>query len=179
MSIKFYGSYKADNGDKYIGDFMYNQPEGFGVYTWANGDEYRGFFRCGKSCGIGTMENNRYIMKGNWYDEAKHGEFRKTDKIASKTYLEYWKNNKLIKTDEIQYIAPKYLETKKHKSMVSCLKKHNNPAEKKCIGCCENYANVAVDPCGHVVMCKDCMMKCECCPICRVVKKNTIQLYIN
>jgi hypothetical protein len=179
-SPSYYANHDYANGDKYVGEFMYDQPNGYGVYTWENGKTYKGYFMEGISYGTGTIECNRYISKGKWFNEMQHGEFYKTDKLRHKTYLEYWKMNKLIKSQEIQYIAPKYLYTLKRGVSKEKSKKlvQFESQEKKCVGCYDKIANVAVVPCGHVVMCIQCLDNCTCCPICRCAKKGVLKLYI-
>ena len=183
-SPNYYASHNYSNGDKYTGEFTYDQPNGYGVYRWANGKTYKGFFMDGISYGTGTLECNRYITKGNWFKEMQHGEFRKTDKIECRSYLEYWKMNKLIKSTEIQYIAPMYLSTRKYGVSEDSVEKKSkltkyNGQEKKCVGCYDKIADMAVVPCGHVIMCAECLNKCECCPICRCTKKNVLRLYMS
>ena len=37
----------------------------------------------------------------------------------------------------------------------------------KCIACCEKPRNVLLNPCGHLVLCSDCLKGCKgICPMC-------------
>ncbi|ELP90455.1 hypothetical protein EIN_017440 [Entamoeba invadens IP1] len=50
--------------------------------------------------------------------------------------------------------------------------------ENVCLLCLKNNANIAMFPCGHVAMCDQCfnVQQSKCCPVCRDVFKNTIQI---
>ncbi len=50
-----YGTYYYPNGDRYVGQFAYDQPHGKGSYHFADGDTFVGTFRYGKRTGPGTL----------------------------------------------------------------------------------------------------------------------------
>ncbi|MBO0938991.1 M48 family metalloprotease [Fibrella sp. HMF5335] len=50
-----YGTYYYPNGDRYAGQFAYDQPHGKGTYYFADGDRFVGTFRNGKRTGFGTL----------------------------------------------------------------------------------------------------------------------------
>ncbi len=52
-----YGTYYYPNGDRYVGQFAYDQPHGKGTYLFADGDKFVGTFRNGKRTGPGTLFN--------------------------------------------------------------------------------------------------------------------------
>lgn len=52
-----YGTYYYPNGDRYAGQFAYDQPHGKGTYYFADGDKFVGSFRNGKRTGPGTLLN--------------------------------------------------------------------------------------------------------------------------
>lgn len=52
-----YGTYYYPNGDRYVGQFAYDQPHGKGTYLFADGDKFVGTFRNGKRTGPGTLYN--------------------------------------------------------------------------------------------------------------------------
>ncbi|RYF75442.1 MAG: hypothetical protein EOO39_06935, partial [Cytophagaceae bacterium] len=51
------GTYYYPNGDRYVGQFAYDQPHGKGTYHFADGDTFVGTFRSGKRSGAGTLFN--------------------------------------------------------------------------------------------------------------------------
>ena len=51
------GTYYYPNGDRYVGQFAYDQPHGKGIYYFADGDRFIGNFRNGKRTGPGTLFN--------------------------------------------------------------------------------------------------------------------------
>ncbi|XWW43821.1 M48 family metalloprotease [Fibrella sp. USSR17] len=51
------GTYYYPNGDRYTGQFAYDQPHGKGTYYFADGDKFVGTFRNGKRTGPGTLFN--------------------------------------------------------------------------------------------------------------------------
>ena len=58
------GALKYPNGDIYIGEFNFGQPNGSGKITYANGDVYLGNFYEGQKHGSGDYtwaDGNRYI----------------------------------------------------------------------------------------------------------------------
>ena len=58
MSLRTgYGTYYYPNGDRYAGQFAYDQPHGKGTYYFADGDKFVGTFRQGKRSGPGTLFN--------------------------------------------------------------------------------------------------------------------------
>ena len=50
-----HGTYKWNNGGKYVGGWQYGEQHGQGTYTYADGSEYVGEFRDGKQHGQGTL----------------------------------------------------------------------------------------------------------------------------
>jgi len=45
------------DGDKYVGEFKDDKPNGQGTYTWSDGRKYVGEFKEGKKHGQGTYTN--------------------------------------------------------------------------------------------------------------------------
>ena len=140
---------------------------------------YTGFFSFDKMNGIGTYEDDNNIYKGTWRNNKKHGTFYRTNKRLNQTYLQQWKNDKLICSKLIQYIQPSALQTSKinPKKKEKTLQCNYKGIEKKCIGCYENPSNAVNIECGHVIMCYECLNKCERCPICRLTNNNIIRLF--
>lgn len=188
------GIFYFSNGDTYRGKCQFSRLDGFGVYTYKNGSIYTGFFSYGKFHGVGTYEDNEYIYKGQWRNDKKHGMFFKTAKLSFETYTQRWNKGKLILTEKTQYIPPKMLQTsEKNNTRKNNTRKSNTHIrdgntdiktkkfrgiEKKCIGCCEDSTNSTNANCGHVVMCYNCLKKCDTCPICRSPITNIIKLFI-
>ena len=42
-----YGQWRSAGGDSYVGEFVANLKEGWGVYRWSNGNVYEGRFAKG------------------------------------------------------------------------------------------------------------------------------------
>lgn len=185
-----YGTFFYQNNDKYVGECMFGKKDGFGRYYYAkpvsnrinnthSSASYTGFFSCDKMNGIGTYEDDNNIYKGIWRNDKKCGKFYRTNKRINKTYLQEWKNDKLINNKNIQYIQPDALQTTKEnpKKKPRQFQTIYKGVEKRCIGCYDQYTNAVNITCGHVIMCYTCLNKCETCPICRVSNDKIIKLY--
>lgn len=175
------GRFDYANGDRYLGACKFGKPDGFGLYTYKSTATYTGFFSYGKIHGVGTFEDTKNIYKGNWRADKKHGMFYRTNKVEKLTYLQKWIKNKLISGTLIQYIQPAALITTK----VNPLKKPKKyqisykGTNRQCIGCQDNSTNSTNSRCGHVVMCIDCLKRCDQCPICRAPIDKIIKLFIS
>jgi hypothetical protein len=58
------GTVTSPNGDKYVGEFRNNMPDGQGTLTWTNGSRYVGEFSHGKMNGQGTLtyaDGSKYV----------------------------------------------------------------------------------------------------------------------
>ncbi len=66
-----YGTYYYPNGDRYAGQFAYDQPHGKGTYYFADGDKFIGTFRNGKRTGPGTLfnANGEVEEEGNYVND--------------------------------------------------------------------------------------------------------------
>lgn len=175
------GMFTYDNNDIFIGECKYGKPDGFGIYKYKSGARYIGFFSYGKIHGVGTFEDEKNIYKGTWRCDKKHGIFYRTRKATYSTFLQNWIRGKLLNFKETQYIQPAALQTTKDNPIKSHKKyqlqykgKHN-----LCLTCCDNCTNATNSKCGHVVMCYECLKKCEKCPICRAPIEKIIRLFIN
>ena len=174
------GIFYFKNGNKYVGECRYGKPDGYGLYIYPSGNKYHGFYSYGQRNGIGTYENKHYIYKGIWRNGKKHGVFYNTKKGIN-TYKQEWINGKCVDSTQVQYIQPIALETIKcnpkfKRKEYQVLYKNNN---KKCIGCYEKPMSATNTACGHVVMCFECLSRCEECPICRCSFEKIIRLYIS
>jgi hypothetical protein len=166
-----HGTYVYNNGDTYIGDSQYGRLDGFGKYIY-HAARYTGFFSFNKFHGEGTFEDIYNIYKGPWRNDQRHGIFYKTDKILKKSYKQFWQSDTLIANDEILFVDPQSLATKRHNTRKLFVS--NNP----CVGCCTSRALCAIVSCGHVVMCEFCLSQCKTCPICRIPIDRIIKLFI-
>jgi hypothetical protein len=172
--------------DSYEGEFYYGKLDGFGTYTWADGDKHIGYFAHSKFNGAGTLYTKNYITKGIWRFDVKHGIFYKTFKKTFKTVKQLWIKDRLVKSEDIQYIPPDALATYKNESQDNRIKQTHTdvkePAnfdEKKCITCLDKNANSTNNLCGHVCMCYECLSRVEECPICRCPIGIALKLYIS
>jgi hypothetical protein len=59
------------DGDKYVGEFKNDKPDGKGTYTYGSGHKYIGKFKGGHKHGQGTMKYpDGRVEKGIWeFDE--------------------------------------------------------------------------------------------------------------
>ena len=70
-----FGTYIFSFGDKYVGEFGYNEYNGQGTFTWARGSKYIGEFKDGKRHGQGTVisaSGDKYI--GEFKDDKRNGQ---------------------------------------------------------------------------------------------------------
>jgi hypothetical protein len=66
-----YGEFKWKDGKKYLGYYVNDKKEGFGIYYWASPNRvYIGFWKGGKQDGIGKYINPKLTRYGLW----KNGE---------------------------------------------------------------------------------------------------------
>jgi len=174
------GKIRYVNGNVYEGDFYYGIPDGYGKYTYANSTVYTGYMSYGQRHGIGTYETSMYVTKGTWRQGRKHGQFTKTFKEEPATHLEIYRKNKCVFSNKIQYCSIEHLQTTKINPK-NRPKKYNHTYrstnEKKCIVCLVNACNATNPDCGHVVLCYECMLACDKCPICRVPIKYVLKLF--
>ena len=173
------GIYYYNNGDRYVGDCRFGFPDGFGKYNYSNGSYYMGFFSSGKRHGIGTFENAKFIYKGSWRMNQRHGFMTQTNKEDNTTFEQQWIKGKLKEKKQIQYVQPSALQTQKQNPKYIHRKQKPITYDKLCIGCCDAPMNIAVKRCGHVSMCERCIEKCDRCPICRVKIDEKIKLFIS
>jgi tRNA A-37 threonylcarbamoyl transferase component Bud32 len=86
------------NGDKYEGEVLNGQRDGYGIYYYQNGDKYEGIWSKNKKHGMGSMcykDGNMYI--GQWQNSEKHGTgvfYYKTGEKYEGEFLTSKKNGK-------------------------------------------------------------------------------------
>jgi len=56
--------------------------------------------------------------------------------------------------------------------------KKRAPVSAKCVICFEKREEVAVDPCGHLSMCKECSEMVQQCPVCRAPIEKRLRVFI-
>jgi hypothetical protein len=62
-----YGEFRWKDGRKYMGEFINNEREGFGIHKWPNTMKaYIGFWKGNKQHGIGCAINGKIIKYGFW-----------------------------------------------------------------------------------------------------------------
>jgi len=177
-----YGTFNYANGHKYVGYCALGRPDGFGEYYYSETTKHTGYFSFGKLHGIGTHENTKFISKGHWRVDKKHGYFLKTDKENCTTVRQLWVKDKLKAEEPIGYIQPSALVTTKDNPLKrpKIFQISYKAVEKKCIACGEMPMNATIANCGHVCMCSDCLGKCDGrCPICRGPIDRIIKLYVS
>ena len=82
------------NGDKYVGEFKDDKPNGKGTYTWSDGRKYEGEFEDGKQNGQGTytfLNGDKY--EGEWKEgEQDEGTHTWSDRFK---YVGSWKGGQM------------------------------------------------------------------------------------
>lgn len=104
----------------YEGEFMADQPHGFGVETQANGTRYEGYFTKGKKGPSGTMrfgEGNVYT--GEFKNDLLNGHGKLVNEKKQMSYEGGWLNNKmhgqgLYTWDDGRRFQGEYVQDKKH-----------------------------------------------------------------
>jgi hypothetical protein len=173
------GKYEYINGDQYIGNSCYGKLDGFGKYIYKNKNIFIGFFSYGKIHGIGTYydNKNKLVLKGQWRNDRKHGEFILTHFNKKESQMCLYISDEIKLSESCEYVPVNKLQTFKENPNHSIKKKEYTGKQKKCI-CCEiNFCNAVNDACGHVSVCHSCLIKCDKCPICRTRINNIIKLY--
>ena len=80
------------NGDKYVGEFKDDKPNGKGTYTWSDGGKYEGEYKDGKKNGQGTKTwTNGDMYEGKFKVGKYHGQGTYTWNDGRK-YVGEWKD---------------------------------------------------------------------------------------
>jgi len=85
-----FGTYTLANGDKYVGEFKDDKPNGKGTYTWADGAKYVGGYKDNKRNGQGTFtldNGDKYV--GEWKDDKQNGQGTYTSASGEKYVGEF------------------------------------------------------------------------------------------
>jgi hypothetical protein len=88
-----YGEWRYDNGNRYIGEWLNNNKDGFGTFVFSNGDYYAGKFKNDEINGQGTytfVSGEKYV--GQWKDAKRNGQGANTYASGNK-YLGQWLND--------------------------------------------------------------------------------------
>ena len=88
-----YGSFTWVSGNKYVGEWKDNKPNGQGTLTFSNGNKYVGEFKDNKANGQGTKtwaDGDKYI--GEWKDYLRNGQGTHTWVNGNK-YVGEWKDD--------------------------------------------------------------------------------------
>ncbi|CAI2378852.1 unnamed protein product [Moneuplotes crassus] len=73
-NMEGYGIYYYENGDKYEGEWMKDNKHGLGVFTRANGNIYKGEYKVDNRSGKGKLSwNNGNSYEGYFYNSKLHG----------------------------------------------------------------------------------------------------------
>lgn len=107
-----------DNGDRYTGQYLDNEFEGYGKYTYASGEiQYRGYFHKNKPHGAGSLLKLSKdssvlpfeIYNGDWENGQKHGA-GKYNYMRDVFYDGNWSRNQkegtgILKTEEGEFVG--------------------------------------------------------------------------
>jgi hypothetical protein len=79
-----YGEFKWTNGRLYIGYFVNDRKEGFGIHYWQENNRiYVGFWKGGKQEGIGRYISANYEKWGYWKKGTRVSWFNSEDEAFS------------------------------------------------------------------------------------------------
>ena len=98
------GTFRFDNGDKYVGGFIDGSRTGKGTYTWPNGDKYVGGFIDDSRTGKGTYtwpSGDKHV--GEWKDNKRHGKGVYTESGGA-TKTGFWLDSVYFRT-EAEWLA--------------------------------------------------------------------------
>jgi hypothetical protein len=81
------------SGNKYVGDWAENQPEGKGTKVYVDGDKYEGDWKGGLMEGRGTYTwSNGSIYEGSYSNDKKNGYGVLMNKEGEIVYAGEWRN---------------------------------------------------------------------------------------
>ena len=163
-----YGTFAFNNSHRYIGNIAFGIPNKYGTYLYQN-SYYQGFFSRGKFHGLGTFEDSTNIYKGYWLNGKKNGVFKRTHKPSNTSYIQKYKNDKLVKETITNYIPVINLKTTEEKAPLT--------PNGKCIICYTMDKDCCNAACGHIVCCTICLQKCLNCPLCRIPITDIVHVY--
>jgi hypothetical protein len=85
------------NIDSYVGGYINNKKQGYGVYYYHNGDKYEGMFDDDKKNGNGVYVSISTGRKysGTWKNDKMHGNGVMINK--NEKYVGVWDSGKLIR----------------------------------------------------------------------------------
>jgi hypothetical protein len=84
-----------ENGDKYVGSVVNDQPHGEGLMTFVDGYDYEGDFSYGKKEGYGTFRwQDGAFYQGEWHDDNMEG-YGKFHYADGNEYNGNWKDGKM------------------------------------------------------------------------------------
>jgi len=121
------GTFRFDNGDKYVGGFIDGSRTGKGTYTWPNGNKYVGEWKDGDRTGKGTFtwpSGNKHV--GEWKDNNRHGKGVYTYADGT-TKTGVWENSVYFGTEaewEAEQTKRKLAEEKKRVAEENARKKY-------------------------------------------------------
>lgn len=95
---KCYGKYVYDDGDEYIGEWVDDYPDGFGILSYKGGDVYIGEFKEGGIHGYGLIISDNYISIGSFHEHRFHGHFAKI--YRNSIQLDFYENDNHIEEVE-------------------------------------------------------------------------------
>lgn len=172
-----HGNITYTGGDFYEGGFKYGRYDGYGVFTATDGNTHSGFYLAGKPNGLGLKREHQKLYRGDFRNGVKCGKFIMTDLTQNRSYVQLWRNGVLIKSTQIQYVAPDYMQVKKNKKIKK--KIEFKGVVKTCGICYIRPINSAIANCGHTNFCNECIEICNNCPTCRGPIDKIIKLYIS
>jgi hypothetical protein len=82
-----YGEFRWKDGKRYIGYYVHDKKEGFGIYYWASLNRmYIGFWKGGKQEGVGKYINPKTVRYGYWRNGEREKWFQ--SEMEAMSYLQ-------------------------------------------------------------------------------------------
>jgi hypothetical protein len=101
-----YGEFYWKDGKIYVGYYLNDKKEGFGIYYWPNLNRtYIGFWKDGKQDGIGKLINKGKVKYGQWINGEKIRQFDNANEAISLMSSDCLVFKKFFKVDEDKIIA--------------------------------------------------------------------------
>jgi len=104
-----FSDFTDQDGNKFVGQWKSNKPDGQGILTFSGGNKYAGQFKSGKFHGQGTftwIDGSKYV--GQWKDNNHHGQGTLYKANGSIINQGIWEDDKFIRSEALpQATLPK------------------------------------------------------------------------
>lgn len=159
-----YGVYFAPGKGTYRGFFKACEYHGEGEMTWISGRRFVGSWRGGKRNGRGEyLDTDGTVVKGTWVADVLQGEAEVTH-VNGVVWMVRYVDNEIVA--RIVEAPPPKAEAEARED-----------GERPCSVCLEAAVEVALRPCGHAVLCRECAKAVSTCPVCRAGVRGRLRVF--